>query len=521
DSLLDLAEILDIPPRAISLNGTLGLAFGARGHGWAAAHYEPGTVVINLTKTKGAGSLAHEWFHALDNYFSRQRTGGEVRVTGLDGADAYRRSNFVTYKPEPLYVRSDNPRARMSRAMIEARHQREPENPYWAPHNWEIDPAHPKGVRPEVERRFAELVEALNASPMKARSQKIDKGKEGYWSRIIERGARSFENYVISKMAERGYQNDYLANVTQIEDFQRDVGRYPYLKPDEIAPVAEAFDNLFATIETKADEQGNVVLFSLGEQFGMPGGAVESGVGTGGGERMSARFLQARVDSVTAGWSGLGRLPVRVVQAEEAMPQDARRKLQEIRAAKPDAAPMGFYYRGLGEEAEYVLIADNLPSTKAALRVLLHETIGHNGVSTVLGPTLNPFLDELIADRNDVVAAMARDYGLDMTDLAQRREAAEEVLAHMAETQAEGDLPFLKRVYQAVRALLRKLGVKLRLSDGDIRALLIAARRYVQDGDARRAMRARSRAGQMAGRAEVAGDKTRFSLTPSTTTADM
>ncbi|WJN61376.1 LPD38 domain-containing protein [Pseudomonas sp. SO81] len=74
DGLLDLAEVMDIPPKAISLNGELALAFGARGHGLsgARAHYEPGKVAINLTKMNGAGSLAHEWFHALDHYFGRQ-----------------------------------------------------------------------------------------------------------------------------------------------------------------------------------------------------------------------------------------------------------------------------------------------------------------------------------------------------------------------------------------------------------------------------------------------------------------
>ncbi len=53
DGLIDLAEILEIPPKALSLNGELGLAFGARGKGGkdsAAAHYEPGSIVINLTK---------------------------------------------------------------------------------------------------------------------------------------------------------------------------------------------------------------------------------------------------------------------------------------------------------------------------------------------------------------------------------------------------------------------------------------------------------------------------------------
>nr|WP_298166485.1 LPD38 domain-containing protein [uncultured Pseudomonas sp.] len=74
DGLLDLAEVMDIPPKAISLNGDLALAFGARGHGLsgARAHYEPHKAAINLTKMNGAGSLAHEWFHALDHYFGRQ-----------------------------------------------------------------------------------------------------------------------------------------------------------------------------------------------------------------------------------------------------------------------------------------------------------------------------------------------------------------------------------------------------------------------------------------------------------------
>lgn len=74
DGLMDLADVLGIPPRAISLGGDLALAFGARGHGLqsARAHYETDRAVINLTKERGAGSLAHEWFHALDHYFGRQ-----------------------------------------------------------------------------------------------------------------------------------------------------------------------------------------------------------------------------------------------------------------------------------------------------------------------------------------------------------------------------------------------------------------------------------------------------------------
>lgn len=89
DGLMDLAEILNIPPAAISLNGELALAFGARGQGLsgAKAHYEPERAVINLTKLNGAGSLAHEWWHALDHYFGRQDGKAPSEwVTNADGS---------------------------------------------------------------------------------------------------------------------------------------------------------------------------------------------------------------------------------------------------------------------------------------------------------------------------------------------------------------------------------------------------------------------------------------------------
>jgi len=68
EALVDLADATGLPDKAIGLNGTLGLAIGARGRGGAVAHYEPGMKVINLTRKNGVGSLSHEWGHALDNY---------------------------------------------------------------------------------------------------------------------------------------------------------------------------------------------------------------------------------------------------------------------------------------------------------------------------------------------------------------------------------------------------------------------------------------------------------------------
>jgi len=69
DACADLAFALGIPEQKVGFDGFLALAIGARGNGKHSAHYEPGYRIINLTKTRGAGALAHEWAHALDHYF--------------------------------------------------------------------------------------------------------------------------------------------------------------------------------------------------------------------------------------------------------------------------------------------------------------------------------------------------------------------------------------------------------------------------------------------------------------------
>lgn len=99
DALVDLSELLNLPPRAMSLDGQIGLAFGARGHGLsgARAHYERDYAVINLTKLKGAGSLAHEWMHALDHYLGRQDGRGSEQITNSRGDKVMKASGVDDY----------------------------------------------------------------------------------------------------------------------------------------------------------------------------------------------------------------------------------------------------------------------------------------------------------------------------------------------------------------------------------------------------------------------------------------
>ena len=74
DAFMDLAEHFGFAPKNIGLGGLLHFTVGALGHGKFAAHFSPnhpgpnGRVqVMNLTNTKGDGTVYHEWAHALDH----------------------------------------------------------------------------------------------------------------------------------------------------------------------------------------------------------------------------------------------------------------------------------------------------------------------------------------------------------------------------------------------------------------------------------------------------------------------
>ena len=82
-SLHHLALLLKVKDKQIGMGGKLSIALGARGHGRAAGHYEPSPfAVINITKTKGIGVLAHEFAHALDNIISFYTKSKQTYVSG-------------------------------------------------------------------------------------------------------------------------------------------------------------------------------------------------------------------------------------------------------------------------------------------------------------------------------------------------------------------------------------------------------------------------------------------------------
>jgi hypothetical protein len=210
DAFLDLAEALCIPPKAVSLDGSLALAFGARGTGGrnaAAAHYETDEVVINLTKNAGPGSLAHEWFHALDNYFARVERTGSTAPKDIE--------DYTNNLSEP-----------------------------------------PKNIRTEVMEAFRAVHRVLAEGPYAARCAALDADRAiPYHGQAIEKGARAFEFFLIERLAASGISNAYLAKPRK-----ELLDAYPL--PEEMdGGIRQAYNVLFNTIDTRETDQG-VAIFA-------------------------------------------------------------------------------------------------------------------------------------------------------------------------------------------------------------------------------------------------------------------
>ena len=208
EALVDLADVTGLPDRAISLDGQLGLAFGARGHGRAAAHYEPGTKVINITRKNGVGTLAHEWGHALDDYIGGRTPRGQSR------------SNVTYLSEQTSGLYWDGMGAKSSQA----------DDPVWKAMD---------GVRKaiaEADYQYT-LREGLRGYGIKPGS-----GQYGYWTSGREVFARTFERYVQHKLRSKGQENTYLSGLG---------GESPlWPTKEQIAKMAPAFDELMKAVGT-------------------------------------------------------------------------------------------------------------------------------------------------------------------------------------------------------------------------------------------------------------------------------
>ena len=297
EALKDLASALQISDKDIAYQGTLAIAFGARGSGNAAAHYEPLRKVINLTKMHGAGSLAHEWWHGFDDYL-----GAQMGAKGFLSEQPRLYPLFqklidtMKYKPETPEQAAKRTEAQNERTRKNAaswldsavlgslkRYGNEEQMETYAvlreaflsgeTGSVERLSAFKKAVTgrviPKSERERLELFERMlhgvqeQETPQIGRTEtdyyrnSVRMGKEcekdgGYWDSNVEMTARAFACYIKDKLP---YQSDYLAGhadcaVTLVagKDGKMDVLK-AYPEGEERKAINAVFDEIMAELK--------------------------------------------------------------------------------------------------------------------------------------------------------------------------------------------------------------------------------------------------------------------------------
>ena len=194
DGFHDLAQLFGLSAEDMALHGSLAFAFASRGKSGAMAHYEPLRQVINLTKKNGAGCMAHEWFHALDNWaqYSAGRAGYATEATTTAATTA-------------------------------------------------------------AERAGAALLQAIRKTEFFRRSQNLAIYKGDYWVKAIELAARGFESVCAFLLRVSGVCSDFLVNCLDMDEFTaKDAAHrsdfYPYPTEAEAATLAPYYFALLRAI---------------------------------------------------------------------------------------------------------------------------------------------------------------------------------------------------------------------------------------------------------------------------------
>jgi len=166
---------------------------------------------------------------------------------------------------------------------------------------------------------------------------------------------------------------------------------------------------------------------------------------------------------------------VNIVQSESELPEHL---LKQIRSQGAEGRTEGVFDP---ETGKVHLIADNIDSPQRAREVFLHETVGHLGVRKVMGAHFDGFMDGVFSGHWDspTMRSVVEDYGFNLKNLEDRRAAAEEVVARLAENPGT-DPTLWQRVVAQFKQWARQLGMKLDVSESDIRSALRSAERSLE-----------------------------------------
>lgn len=526
DAFMDLAELLNLPPKAMSLNGMLGIAVGAQGSGKALAHFVPGVNEINVTRTKGAGALAHEWAHALDHYFAA--------VAGIER----KADPFLTAHVGTTEGRAEN-----------GKYVRSP-----------IDLG---DLRPEVAAQFKAIVDAMSErKETKDEYEDRLKGEKGRAGRLVAEEIKKITNAIekakeswgtpeliakIRGLSERIASLDYgdgrvsvadgevPAVVAEIAEAYRDASGAPLANAYAIGYHADRYKVISDLLESserweprtvstdyqKASDTADAkkkkywsskfemfarafdafVVDSLAEQDGKntylsgveavaPQGEERKAIGrafdflfselkTRETERGIALFSRTisipgtiHLDDLNAIAATFRKaypgVPVVVLEKERQAPKSLRDKIKEAGA--------GGTVAGAFHEGSIYLIREGIRNIEHGQHVVVHEGV-HAGLHKMFGDSISPILLDIWQNnlKIQLTAKKIKDkYGYSQVT------SIEEALADMGPDVKK--LKGFSRLVAWVRAKLRKLGWVKEWTDNDVEALVLRALSSIKNG---------------------------------------
>ena len=530
DSFMDLAEILNIPPRAVSLNGFLGIAFGAQGSGKHAAHFVPGLNEINITRRTGAGAIAHEWGHALDHYFAVQAGLERAKNPFLSAHVSMLKNIPETIRPEIVDLFGKISLAMNKKDVVitpeqQAEQDKESlEKAKTQVQKWiksiKADFSFDKEKDKELEERFDKLADRImnrdwggNKIVVSRNTylypvvQELRKLYEEKRNRIYDiKRAKDFQsnidfyNYLATKStAEHIPQEKTILTDYYKESAAKDKHKKPYWNLEQ-EKFARAFD-AFITDSVKEKAAKNTYLSGIetipprGEERKAINDAIgklveeiktretDKGVEIYSriqelsrlGRQLTKEELAEYTDKLIGRWTNTP--PVVVVNTVSELPFDA------LEDAK------GIFHKG-----KIFLVAGNILDTEDANEVIFHEVVGHYGLRGFFGNTLDSALDDIHL-HNPLIKQYAMEWRKNNLDLKEKYSmtevdywyrSIEEAMARMA--QENKPYTFADKLINAIQSLLRKIGMD-KLADtleaktnAEALKMLNNSRLYIKEG---------------------------------------
>lgn len=471
DALHDLADLIGVPAKAISLNGTLGLAIGAQGSGKALAHFVPGVNEINITRDSGAGALSHEWGHALDHYFGAKQSGAiarskepfltehvhnkaegvrpEIMAAFKTIVDAMQKRP-MTEQEQKDWLESQNKRnrVRLKQALgdIAAKDKAAYEVVSIKLLAGDVGPLNSDDI-PENLAKYSELTShsrdertkgmvyvaattladlkdeqkflathkpQTTTNFLKASAAMDAKKTDPYWSSNVEMFARSFESYVMDALSERQRESLYLSGLADSpmwkEWEEKSQQTSPYSKEGERLAINQAVQTLVDAIETKETDTG-IAMFK--RSVTSVGGV--STEGSAGNEPVFA--VGQGVATVVDGNEVVALVAKINAGLDTAIVQDAPTFFdlpQSVQDVAKEAGVAPGEFRGVTIGGNVYVVHNGHSSVADVESTIFHELYGHIGLRKLFGLELYKKLNDLYLQLGETkILQLVEKYKLD------------------------------------------------------------------------------------------------------------